>query len=55
MYGEGSFASSFPNPQDIFMQEVWKIDENGAFSEKLERTAGLLVKDEEMSFLEFFE
>jgi hypothetical protein len=25
-YGDDSFASAFPEPQDVFLQQAWKID-----------------------------
>lgn len=54
LYAENSFASSFPNPQDLYLEEIWKVDANGRFIEKIERTRGLLIKDEEIEYLEFF-
>lgn len=54
LYGRNSFASSFPSEQDLYLEEVWKVDQNGAFLEKIEQTGGLLIRDQEIEFLEFF-
>lgn len=53
-YGENSFTSSFPNEQDLYLEEVWSVNEEGQFIEKIDRTGGLLIKDQEIEFLEFF-
>ena len=55
MYGVNSFTSSFPNPQDIYMEEVWRLDENNLFIEQVERTNGILIKMEEIASIELFE
>jgi hypothetical protein len=54
LYGGGSFTSSYPEPADIYLEEVWRIDDAGRFLEKIDRTAGLLVRFEEIDYLEFF-
>ena len=54
LYGENSFASSFPNEQDLYLEEVWIANENGEFIKKIEQTGGLLIKGQEIEFLEFF-
>ena len=55
LYGENSFAPSFPNEQDLYLEEVWRVDGNGQFIEKIDETGGLLIRDQEIEFLEFFE
>jgi hypothetical protein len=55
LYGENSFASSFPNEQDLYLEEVWRVDKNGQFIERIHQTGGLLIKDQQIEFLEFFE
>lgn len=54
-YGENSFTSSFPNPQDIYIEEVWKLDENNTFVKQIEKSNGLLIKIDEIASIEFFE
>ena len=40
LYTGESFASSYPEPQEIFLSEVWKVDEAGRFQHKIEETKG---------------
>ena len=54
VYKKGSFASSFPNEQDLYLVEVWKVSKKGEFLSKVEQTGGLLIKDEEIEYMEFF-
>lgn len=54
LYGENSFASSFPNEQDLYLEEAWNVNEEGQFIEKIDETGGLLITEQEIEFLEFF-
>ena len=54
VYGSNSFTSSFPNPQDIYLEEVWLLDENNSFVESIDKSAGILMKMNEISSIEFF-
>ncbi len=55
LYYEESFASSYPENKDLYLKEVWKIDENGAFLEKVEDTAGLLISYDMIEYIELFD
>lgn len=55
VYGANSFTSSFPNPQDIYIEEVWRLDENNSFMEKVAKSNGILIKIDEIASVEFFE
>jgi hypothetical protein len=48
LFSGKSFASSYPE------EELWRVDENGKFKEKVEGTNGLLVNFEEIKYIEFF-
>lgn len=50
-----SFASSFPAKEQIYLQEVWELDEKGEFKNPVERTNGIIILGDEMSLIEFFE
>lgn len=54
LYGEHSFASSFPNEQEVYVQEIWRVDELGRFVEKVEGTAGTIIKRDECTLIELF-
>jgi hypothetical protein len=49
-----SFASSYPASEQIYLGEVWKLDENGKFVEKAQN-GGLLIFGEQIYAVEFFE
>jgi len=53
-YGDNSFASSYPEENDIYLEEIWKINERGAFADKIDRTNGLLVNKDAIEYIEFF-
>ena len=42
-FGSESFASSWPDPGHLFMQEVWRLDD-GYFVEPLPQSAGILLR-----------
>lgn len=54
LFGKESFASSFPNSQDLYLEAVWKIDNKGLFKEEVPQTRGLLINSSEIEFLEFY-
>jgi hypothetical protein len=54
-YGARSFASSFPAPEQIFIEEIWALDERRNFVHRIERTKGVIVLGEDILAIEFFE
>lgn len=54
-YGANSYASSFPHPEQIYLSELWSLDEEGQFIKKIERTNGILIDRDQWELLEFFE
>jgi hypothetical protein len=54
-FGERSFAASSPNAQQIYVEEIWRVDENGRFVEPVEGTKGAVVDKEDCALIEFFE
>lgn len=54
-YGEQSYATSFPDEPEIYVEEVWRVDENGHFVEKVDGTFGMILKQAECERLEFLE
>lgn len=55
LYSTSSFASGYPDDADIYVEEVWCVDSDGKFQEKIQRTSGALVRREECTHLEFFD
>jgi hypothetical protein len=54
-FGENSFAASSPNGQEIYVEEVWRLDEDGRFIEPVEETQGAIVNREDCTLIEFVE
>jgi hypothetical protein len=54
-FGENSFAASSPNGKEIYIEEVWRLDEDGRFIERVEGTTGAIVHREDCDLIEFFE
>ncbi len=53
-FDNNSFASSFPNKEQIYIEEVWELDEAGHFQKPVERSGGIIVAEENILALEFF-
>ena len=43
-FGDQSYASSFPNPQEIYVQEGWVIDDEGKFTNILHAPGGMIIR-----------
>jgi hypothetical protein len=55
LYGFDSFTSSYPEKEDVYLQEVWKVDKEGKFIEKVPDTKGLLINNDVIEYIELFE
>jgi len=54
-YGLNSFSSTYPNPKEIYLEEVWNLNENNnGFANKVAQTEGILITENEISTIEFF-
>jgi hypothetical protein len=52
-FGQYSLASSFPTAQQIYVEETWRLNEDGTFGEKVTNTVGGIVSLEECRLIEF--
>lgn len=52
-YGHKSFASSAPEQQEIFLEEAWKLNDQGGYEKIKSRSTGLLVMADVISHIEF--
>lgn len=52
-YSSGSFASTYPDTQEIYVEELWRLDENGTFKEMVKSSAGGYFRTEDCHFIEF--
>jgi len=53
-FGTSSFSSSYPSEEQIYLEEVWKLDENGKFIGPIERSKGIIILGKEILSIEFF-
>ena len=49
-----SFASSDPADEQIYLEEVWVLDEAGRFLKQVERSRGIIIMKDEIRAVEFF-
>ncbi|MER7014468.1 DUF6338 family protein [Saccharopolyspora sp. NPDC000359] len=54
-YGTRSYATSFPNAGELFLQAAWRMNQDGSFDARVEGTAGLLFRLEDVEVLELLE
>jgi hypothetical protein len=54
LYGSNSFASSFPSAEELYLEEVWKINEEGEFQDKIDGTSGIWISKESFDYIEIF-
>jgi hypothetical protein len=50
----GSAASSYPREGDLYVEQLWRVDEDGKFLERIEQSAGALIARSECVYVEFF-
>ncbi len=53
-YSTDSFAADPPGPSDIYVEEVWQLDEDGNFIQPLPTTRGVWISQDAVSYIEFF-
>lgn len=53
-YGSESFASSYPAEEDLYLQQVLEVDENGCFGDPIEDSKGLLINYHNIDYIELF-
>jgi hypothetical protein len=54
-FGLDSFASSNPADEQIYLEEVWILDDNDRFLSPVEDSRGIIVMNDEIRAVEFFE
>ena len=54
-FDRGSFASSYPADEQIYLEEVWVLDEAGRFVSRVERSRGIIIGKDDIRAVEFFE
>ncbi len=54
-FDANSFASSWPAPEQLYLEELWELDAERAFKQMVPRTHGALILGAEIRAIEFFE
>jgi hypothetical protein len=55
LYAYESAASSYPEKEDLYLQEIWELDDEGKFLNPLDGTMGLLVNYDSVDYIELFQ
>jgi len=53
-YDKNSFTSSYPADEQIYLEQVWHLDNKGAFLKPVERSSGIIILGKEISSVELF-
>lgn len=54
-YGYNSFASGSPEPEQLYLEKHWELDDNGDFDHELADTLGIIILTNEIESVEFIE
>ncbi|MUJ26313.1 DUF6338 family protein [Aliivibrio fischeri] len=52
-FGLNSFASSAPAEEQIYLEQTWKLRDDGSFERAINNTAGVIILTSEISHIEF--
>jgi hypothetical protein len=53
-WGGNSYAGSYPNDGDIYLEAVYSVDDEGKFGEPMPNTRGVLLRKDQYSYVELF-
>ena len=53
--GSQSFASSYPSDEDLYLEQLWKVTEQGRFLSPLPNTKGALISRSDCEYIQFVE
>ena len=54
LYSSKSFASSAPSPEQIYLEQSWKLNDDGGFEREQNQTDGVIIVSSEISHIELF-
>jgi hypothetical protein len=54
-YSFNSFSSSYPAPEQIYLEELWQLDQDGRFIKKIERSNGIIISANDYQAIELFQ
>ncbi len=53
-FGRESYASSYPIEAEIYVENIWRVDESGRFAENVEGNAGMIIRYADCHLMEFY-
>lgn len=53
-FGTGSFASSAPAEEQIYLEEEWILNQDGGFERPADQSAGIIILSSEIRSVEFY-
>ena len=54
-YDKKSYASVYPSARQIYLEELWLKGETGGFGKKAARSKGIILHEDEIKYIEFYE
>ncbi len=54
LYSSNSFASSAPSPEQIYLEQSWKLNDSEGFEREHNQTDGVIIISSEISHIELF-
>lgn len=54
-YSIDSYTSSYPYSNDIYIEELWELDEDGHFLKSIKQSKGMWIRGDEILGVEFFD
>lgn len=53
-FGQNSYATSFPNQGDIYLEKIISLTEEGKFGDYIKSSNGIIIKKEDWEKIEFY-
>jgi hypothetical protein len=54
VYGQNSYASAYPHDEKLYLEELWEIANERDFVKRIDRTNGVMILNEEIKHIEFY-
>jgi hypothetical protein len=53
-YGENSYAGLYPNSGHLSLEQLWRLDEDYKFVERVPQSRGIILRPDDYHFVELF-
>lgn len=54
-FGSDSFAATYPQEPEIYVEKAWRVDDDGKFVEEVSGSLGMVIRQSEWERVEFLE